>query len=68
MLIARFGRPRRLGPALPAGWVAAFGRRLLATSWFTRRVAIEGWFLHSRQPPLAVTTRRTGGDRRKILT
>lgn len=60
-LLARFGAPPRHGALpLPAGWLSAIGRRLLATSWFTRRVVIEGWFLHSRQGPL---TREAGEGR-----
>jgi flavin-dependent dehydrogenase len=70
-LIARFGaeRRRRLGP-IPEPLMTAVGRRLLATSWFTRRVVIEGWFLHSRQPALATSQPGSGqeGEGRKTLT
>jgi hypothetical protein len=32
--------------------VAALGRSLLSTRWFTRRFVIEEWFLHTRLPAL----------------
>jgi flavin-dependent dehydrogenase len=51
-LVARFGRSRPRALPLPASWVSAIGRPLLATRWFTRRVVIEDWFLHARLPPL----------------
>jgi flavin-dependent dehydrogenase len=51
-LIARFGRTRRMSLPLPARWIEAIGRPLLATRWFTRKVVIDGWFLHARLPPL----------------
>jgi flavin-dependent dehydrogenase len=51
-LLARFGRRTRRSLPVPAGWLAALGRSLLATRWFTRRVVVEDWFLHARLPPL----------------
>jgi geranylgeranyl reductase family protein len=51
-LIARFGRTRRRSLSLPASWLGAIGRPLLATRWFTRRVVIDDWFLHAGVPPL----------------
>jgi len=59
-LAERFGESgrdwaSRIGRRLPARWTAALGRRLLATSWFTRDVVIAGWFLHANQAPLRVT-------------
>jgi flavin-dependent dehydrogenase len=48
----RFGAGGRRALPLPSAWVAALGRTLLARDWFTRRIAIEGWFLHSRTPVL----------------
>jgi flavin-dependent dehydrogenase len=49
----RFGAGGRGPLPLPAAWVAAVGRTLLARDWFTRRVALESWFLHARTPVLA---------------
>jgi flavin-dependent dehydrogenase len=51
-LVARFGRSRRRPLPVPAAALAALGRPLLATRWFTRRVVIDDWFLHARLPPL----------------
>jgi geranylgeranyl reductase family protein len=52
-LRARFGRraPRRRG-MLPDALVAAAGRRLFGTSWFTRRIVLDRWFLHAGEPAL----------------
>ncbi len=54
-LAARFGRGG-VGPSLPipAGLVAAAGRSLFRSRWFTRRVVLDRWFLHAQQPALAV--------------
>lgn len=43
-----------LGQRLPAGLIAAVGRSLLGTRWFTRRILIDHWFLHRGQPALSV--------------
>lgn len=52
-LRARFGhRAHRGRGALPAALVAAAGRRLFGTSWFTRRVVLDRWFLHAGEPAL----------------
>jgi flavin-dependent dehydrogenase len=48
----RFGRGGRTSLPLPAAWIAALGRTLLGTGWFTRRVVIDDWFLHARVPAL----------------
>ena len=37
---------------LPAGLRRAVAAKLLGTSWFSRRVVLDDWFLHRRQPPL----------------
>ena len=53
---ARFGQ-RGLSPLerLMPEWVKqAVGRRLIANRWFSRKVLVEKWVLHSDQPPLAV--------------
>ena len=34
---------------LPAAWQRFFGAKLLASSWFTRHVVLDRWFLHARQ-------------------
>jgi flavin-dependent dehydrogenase len=48
----RFGPRRRRAPALalPAGLQRYVARKLLAREWFARRVVVERWFLHARQP------------------
>jgi flavin-dependent dehydrogenase len=51
-LVARFGRSPRRSLPVPAAALAALGRPLLATRWFTRKVVIDDWFLHARLPPL----------------
>jgi geranylgeranyl reductase family protein len=52
-LRARFGgRSPRLALPLPAGLMAAAGRRLFGTEWFTRRVVLDRWFLHAGLPAL----------------
>lgn len=51
-LVARFGRTRRRSLPVPASWLGAIGRPLLATRWFTRKVVLDDWFLHARLPPL----------------
>jgi hypothetical protein len=45
---------------VPAGWLAAVGRSLLSTRWFTRRVVIEDWFLHARLPALRAEAAPSG--------
>ena len=52
-LRARLGEGRK-GPALPvpAGLMAAAGRRLFRSRWFARRVVLDRWFLHAHQPSL----------------
>ena len=47
-----------IGQRLPAGWIATLGKLLLGSLWFTRKVVIDRWFLHSDQPPLDI---RPGG-------
>lgn len=46
----------RLGPgeapAPRSALRAALGRRLLRSAWFTRRIVLDRWFLHTQQPPL----------------
>jgi flavin-dependent dehydrogenase len=52
---ARFGR-RRAGGGLsrlvPPRVVEALGARLLSSSWLTRRIVLDRWFLHAHQPAL----------------
>lgn len=55
----RFGK-RTAGPLehlIPAWIKRSLGRRLIANPWFSRRVLVEKWFLHSDQPPLTCETR-----------
>ena len=37
---------------VPAGVRQAVAAKLLGTGWFSRRLVLDGWFLHRRQPPL----------------
>ena len=55
LLRERFGeRGTETGlPAwIPAGLRRAVATRLLGMGWFSRRLVLDGWFLHRRQPPL----------------
>jgi len=59
LLEGRFGAARKdfasaLASRVPPGLVAALGRRLLGTRWFARRVVLDRWFLHRREPALAL--------------
>jgi geranylgeranyl reductase family protein len=55
---SRFGR-RVAKPGLtrlvPARVLEALGARLLASSWLTRRVVLDRWFLHAHQPALTIS-------------
>ena len=58
-LVKRFGKTdshwaTRIGSHLPAAAVAFLARRLLATSWFTRDVVLDRWFLHREDFALRV--------------
>jgi flavin-dependent dehydrogenase len=55
-LTARFGprQSRSLSEHLPSGLKRAMARTLMASRWFTRRVVLDGWFLHSGVAPLAL--------------
>ncbi|MEX0718935.1 MAG: NAD(P)/FAD-dependent oxidoreductase [Planctomycetaceae bacterium] len=50
----RFGPPRTSGAAdwLPAAWLHYLAAKLLATRWFSKKVVLEKWFLHSATPAL----------------
>ena len=51
----RFGDVSRgvpLARIVPESVLAAVGRSLLRTRWFTRHVFLDRWFLHAHQPPL----------------
>ncbi|HEV2968456.1 MAG TPA: NAD(P)/FAD-dependent oxidoreductase [Pirellulales bacterium] len=51
-VLARYGEPRGQGPTdwLPAGWLHFFAARLMASSWFARKVVLDRWFLHAHEP------------------
>ncbi|HEV3417459.1 MAG TPA: NAD(P)/FAD-dependent oxidoreductase [Pirellulales bacterium] len=53
-VVARYGAPRANGPTdwLPAGWLHSFAARLMASRWFARKVVLDRWFLHAREPAL----------------
>ena len=53
-IVARFGEPRGNAATdwLPAGWLRFFAARLLANRWFSRRVVLDNWFLHAKEPAL----------------
>jgi menaquinone-9 beta-reductase len=55
LLTERFGKTgghwtTRISQLFPAELTASIGRRLLATSWFVREVALNGWFLRCNEP------------------
>ena len=55
LLRERFGeRGTETGPPawIPAGLRRTVVTRLLGMGWFSRRLVLDGWFLHRRQPPL----------------
>lgn len=57
LLTARFGKSNKewisdLGAHLPIRIVTCLSRILLASRWFSRRVVLERWFLHSNEPTL----------------
>lgn len=57
LLATRFGNQQewstKIGRKLPPHVMSSLGRLLLATPWFSRRVVIEKWFLHSSDESLA---------------
>jgi geranylgeranyl reductase family protein len=54
-LAARFGAYGGGGSGGPTRALRSFvGRRLLGNAWFTRRVLLDGWFLHRGDPPLSI--------------
>lgn len=55
-LVARFGprQKRSVSEYLPAGLKGALARPLMARPWFTRRVVLDGWFLHTGVAPLTL--------------
>jgi geranylgeranyl reductase family protein len=60
-LDARFGTGgRRFFPPVPAGLVAAAGRRLFRTGWFAKRVVLDRWFLHAELPALRTARNAIG--------
>lgn len=56
-LTARLGprASRSISRHLPAGLKSAMARALMASRWFTRRVVLDGWFLHADVAPLVLT-------------
>jgi flavin-dependent dehydrogenase len=54
-LTARFGprHSRTVSDYLPGGLKGVMARALMASGWFTRRVVLDGWFLHAGVAPLA---------------
>jgi 2-polyprenyl-6-methoxyphenol hydroxylase-like FAD-dependent oxidoreductase len=57
MLRSRFGETpgdwaSTVGRRLPDTWRSTAGRLLLRTGWFTRKLVLDRWFLHSAQPAL----------------
>jgi menaquinone-9 beta-reductase len=51
---ARLGRPRSRSVSdwLPASWLRFLAAQLLASRGFSRRVVLERWFLHMREPAI----------------
>lgn len=56
-ILRRFGKPRTRGISdwLPAACLRFVAARLLATRWFSQRVVLDRWFLHTQEPPLGMT-------------
>jgi flavin-dependent dehydrogenase len=56
LLAERFGSRQdwstRIGAKLPPPFMSSLGRLLFATPWFSRRVVVDKWFLHSGEPAL----------------
>ena len=56
LLAERFGNQQdwstRIGASLPPRLMSSLGRLLFATSWFSSRVVVDNWFLHSGEPAL----------------
>jgi flavin-dependent dehydrogenase len=48
-----FGKRVAPGSILPAALKGAAAHRLLNQKWFARRVVLDRWFLHARQPALS---------------
>lgn len=55
-IVERFGKPRASGSAdwLPAGMLRFLAARLMATRWFSKRVVLDKWFLHTAEKPLVL--------------
>jgi geranylgeranyl reductase family protein len=59
----RFGRrdaKSGLARFIPSWAVEALGARVLASSWLTRRVILDRWFLHAHQPALSPALHPSG--------
>ena len=57
MLGSRFGEsrvdwPTRIGRKLPPQVMQSAARMLLGTRWFSRRIVVDRWFLHTDEPAL----------------
>ena len=56
LLAERFGDQQdwstRIGAKLPPRLMSSLGRLLFATPWFSSRVVIDNWFLHTGEPAL----------------
>jgi flavin-dependent dehydrogenase len=55
LMTQRFGASGKdwtsaVGRHLPDSWIASLGRLLLRNQWFTQKVVLDRWFLHSNQP------------------
>jgi flavin-dependent dehydrogenase len=56
LITQRFGKKKRESNThikLPAWFKMVLARKLLATRWFTRKIVLNQWFLHTDQAPLA---------------
>jgi len=65
-LMQRFGprASRGLAEYLPSAMKGALARVLMASPWFTRRVVLDGWFLHVGEGPLPPPQLQAGNMRR----
>ena len=60
MLATRFGTGKdwlsTLAKRVPDWLTSYVGGKLMATSWFSRHILIDRWFLHSHEPALELGT------------
>jgi flavin-dependent dehydrogenase len=60
-IVKRFGIPRGRGASawLPAAFLHFAAAGLMSNRWFTRRVVLDGWFLHAQTPTMRLAPARS---------